>query len=488
MNNVISFVRGSQIRPINESDRICYVIQPFIQEVLDRFIESHNLGTAIEQAATKHEEVAKKFFDINYSNVEESFSLKQEFLFPQENPLLALHYSNTLFPSFLGKSGTKIIKDESILPDIHNLLYLCAQSNLSYDQICQQISEPTIELLDKLIKCSIVKEREHQKSSVPPETPGVFRLQHAGLLYRTKTTGILVDPHLHSNYGIPQLKSDISRAQLEGSVDGILISHPHYDHWHYPTLMMFAPETPIFVPKVPRATIMCEDMEARLKSLGFTNVIAVDWYAEPIAIGDIEIHVLPFYGEQPLVPEFARPIHPDLRNWGNTYLLRTEYYTSWFLIDAGQEPMKSMFEVAEYVKEKIGTVDLLLSNFQPLSYNSIGTNLSGWGIDIVANLLSNPQIFSVTNKEEGEYVALLGPKGVAKVCAIVGAKACLPYAHSWAEIGQPGVNDEQLIAQVEAELKNLGASTQVIPWKIGDGYAVKNGEVRDLAILEGALS
>jgi L-ascorbate metabolism protein UlaG (beta-lactamase superfamily) len=474
MDNVISFVKGSQIRPLNASDRICYAIQPFIQEIFNCFLELDNLGEAITQAAKKHEKVAARLFDIEPNNIEESFSLKSKFLFPKENPLLALSFGNALYPRFLGKQEVELIKDESILPEIHNLLYLCGQSNLSYNQICQQIPDPMVKMLDKMIECKVVKEQPRPAQGVPLETPGVFRLQHAALLYKTKTTGILVDPHLHSNYGIPQLKSDITRAMLQGSVDAILISHSHYDHWHYPTLMMFAPETPIIVPKVPRGTIVCEDMQARLKSLGFKNVISVDWYAAPIVVGDVKIHVLPFYGEQPLVPEYNQAIHPDLRNWGNTYLLRTQYYTSWFLIDSGSDPMGSMVQVAEHVKQKFGNVDWVLSNFQALSYNSIGTNLSNWGIDIVANLLSNPQIFTVTNKQEGGHISTLGPKGVAEICAIVGAKSCLPYADSWAELGEPGEHDEILIKQVEEELKKMASSTSVIPWKIGDGY-VKNG-------------
>ncbi len=487
MDNAISFVRGSQIRPLNAGDRICYAIQPFIQEIFNQFLELNDLGKAITQAAKNHEKVVEKLFDIERIKVEESFSLKNEFLFLKENPLLALSYGNARYPSFLGKNDVEIINDESILPEIHNLLYLCGQSNLSYNQICQQISEPMVNLLDKLIKCSVVKEQPGSAKGVPPQTPGVFRLQHAALLYRTKTTGILVDPHLHSNYGMPKLKNDITRAQLEGSVDAILISHSHYDHWHYPTLMMFAPETPIIVPKVPRGTIMCEDMQARLKSLGFKNVIAVDWYAEPIVVGDMEIHVLPFYGEQPLVPEYSQPKHPDLRNWGNTYLLRTEYYTSWFLIDAGNDPMGSMQQVAEYVKQKFGTVDHVLSNFQALSYNSIGTNLSAWGIDIVANLLSNPQIFSVTNKKEGGHPSLLGPKGVAEICAIVGAKSCLPYADSWGELGQPSPHDKVLIKEVEEELRNLRCSTTVVPWTIGDGYVTRGGQFSRQVLLNNTI-
>jgi hypothetical protein len=474
MANPLSFCRGAQIRPFNGNDQVCHVIQPFIQEVLDRLVDCHNLAQAVTQATEKYSTVARKLFEMDASQIEESFSLKRNLLFPRENPLLCLSYNNVRYPGFLNKNGVKAIKDTAILPKIQHLLQLCGQSNLTYEQICQQIDEDMVPLLDDWIRCSIVKEQFSHSSSIRPDVPGVYRLQHASVLYRTQTTGILVDPHLHSNYGIPDLKTDITRSHLEGLVDGILITHPHYDHWHYPTLMMFPREIPIFVPKVPRASIMCEDMAGRLKELGFTNVIAVDWYADPIRVGDIDIHVLPFYGEQPLVPEYDTPIDPDLRNWGNTYLLNTNFYKSWLLVDSGQDPMGSMLEVAEYVKQTFGTIDLVISNFQPLSYNSIGTNLSAWGIDIIANLLSNPRIFSVTNKPEGAYVALLGPQGVAQLCAIVNAKACLPYADSWAEIGQPGANDQSLIPQVEAALQAIGEPTAVIPWTIGEGYLLEH--------------
>jgi hypothetical protein len=470
MQQVISFTKGSQLQALTTSEYYGYTIQPFIQDILNQFVASDNLKMSIIQACENHPEIAKTYFDIDPDNIVASFSLKEPFLFPEENSVLSLSFNNTRMSAFLPTAGTEMIHDQSVLPEIHHLLYLCAQAKFDYEQICQQVSADMVVLLDKLMKSWVVQEQPQPTKGVPVETPGVFRLQHAALLYRTKTTGILVDPQLHSNYGLTNLKQDITRAMLEGFVDAILISHSHYDHWNLPTLMLFAPETPIIVPKVPRGSMTCEDMKARLEGLGFENVMAVDWYAEPIVIGDIEINVLPFYGEQPLVPEFNQPKHPDLRNWGNTYLLRTPYYSSWFLIDAGDDPMGSMRDVAGYVKQKFGGVDQVLSNFLSLSYNSIGTDLSGWGADILGNLLSNPQIFSVTNKTEGFHLATLGAKGVAEICAIVGAKACLPYAHSWGELGQYTRSDESLIKDVTDELEKVGSSTEVIPWKIGDGY------------------
>jgi L-ascorbate metabolism protein UlaG (beta-lactamase superfamily) len=470
MQHPISFCRGAQIRPINVNDQICLGVQPFIQDILDHFVECQDLSQSILQAADRHKEIAEQLFEFDTTSVETTFTLKEEFLFPEPNALLGFTYTNARYPSFLNKSGSKSIKDPAILPKLQQLLCLCGQSNLTYEQICQQIDPSLVPMLDRWIQCSIVKEQAPITAKIDSQTPGVYRLQHASVLYRSKTTGILVDPHLHSNYGISKLKTDIWRSHLEGLVDGILISHPHYDHWHYPTLMMFPRETPIFVPKVPRGSIMCEDMAGRLAELGFTNVIAVDWWSEPLRVGDIDIHVLPFYGEQPLVPEFNQPIHTDLRNWGNTYLLETDSYKSWLLIDSGQDPMGSMVDVAAEVKQKFGAIDLIISNFQPLSYNSIGTDLSAWGIDIVANLLSNPRIFSVTNQPEGGYVALLGPTGVAELCAIVNAKACLPYADSWAEIGEATSQDAELCIEVTTALQARQATTQVVPWKIGEGY------------------
>ncbi len=115
-------------------------------------------------------------------------------------------------------------------------------------------------------------------------------------------------------------------------VDAILISHFHEDHFFLSTLLMFPLDTPIIVPKVPRSTIICADMMELLRNCGFRNVSAVDWYSEPLRFGDIEIQVLPFYGEQPL--RFDASAHPDLRNWGNTYVIRAPDFSSWFLIDS----------------------------------------------------------------------------------------------------------------------------------------------------------
>ena len=207
MNQTISFTQGAQISTISVSDRLCFAIQPFVQEIFNYLVELKNFKQAILQAANKHKKIADIFFYID------------------NNPLIALLFNNTKYPPFLGKHGVEILEDAAILPEIKKLFYLCGQSKNTYQEISQQISDPAILLLDKWIKWRIVQEQPPHRNINYQNSPGVIRLQHASLLYRSNTTGILVDPHLHSNYGLPFLKDDITRAKLEGLVDAILISH-----------------------------------------------------------------------------------------------------------------------------------------------------------------------------------------------------------------------------------------------------------------------
>src|SRR2546430_1517732 len=123
----------------------------------------------------------------------------------------------------------------------------------------------------------VIEQERRLDKFAPVGVAGIYRLQHASPLYRNRTTGVVVDPHLHSMYG-RGLKRDIYKDQLQGKVDAILISLFHEDHWFLSSLLMFPADIPIVVPKTPRSSIICGNMEALLRGCGFTNVIAADWY------------------------------------------------------------------------------------------------------------------------------------------------------------------------------------------------------------------
>ena len=212
------------------------------------------------------------------------------------------------------------------------------------DEIRQDLDYPTSSLFDSLLENEIVMAGEPPNNlDLALKQPGVTRLQHAGLFYRGRESAVLVDPHFHSSYEPHDLSGNFLRSQFEGHVDAILVSHSHEDHWHLPTLMTFPSDMLIVVPKVSRASMLCPDFAATLRALGFTRVVTLGWFDPPLRIGDLEIHALPFYGEQPLLKE-AR----DIRTCGITATLSscvTIRARSWFLIDSGNDCTGQMAQV-----------------------------------------------------------------------------------------------------------------------------------------------
>ena len=303
--------------------------------------------------------------------------------------------------------------------------------------------------------------------------PGIYRLQHACLLYRTKQTGLLIDPHLHSMYSHLQ-DGDIGYASLGGKVNAIAITHFHGDHWSLSSLMMFPRDTPIIVPSIPTATVICGDMRAMLEKCGFTNVLTPEWYSV-LELSDMRVHILPFYGEQPLRDEAPRD--GRLRNWGNTYLVETEDYSSWLLVDTGYDAMGSMVDVAQEVHGRVPKLDVVLSNLRRFSpqgplYINAGLN---WLTLTPSQLVRFGQMRN--------HCLTLGPDRVAEICRIVNASFYLPYAHWWGPIGHtgepgagaPGEQETELVEELRCRLEECGGSSAIVPWRIGDGFVARPG-------------
>jgi hypothetical protein len=445
------------------------VTRPFIEQVAARVKRTGELEESIMRSADAFPQAAQ-YFRIEPGEIDETFGLRDEYLYKDWIPgTLKVYVPPSLYEIPL--SGQL---EENL--QVRELLELCSSGLYPSAMLRRRLSAGS-EILDALMNAGALVEKERNSHQFPlAGSPGIYRLQHASLLYRTETTGILVDPHLHSSFGA-RIKSDVYRDQLQGKVDAVLISHFHEDHWFLSTLLMFPRETPIVVPKVPRSTVICGDMVRLLCSFGFCNVIAVDWNSPPLRFGDIEVYVLPFYGEQPL--RYDTPKQPDIRNWGNTYAIRTSSYTSWFLIDSGSDALGSMTEVAHEVRRRIGRIDFLLSNLRrfaittPLYINQ--------GLNWLS--LSAPQIKKFASMHP--HCITLGPNGVADVCQTVEARYYLPYAHWWGELGEvakpnidtPGQHEEDLVRELQSCIQERRGFTKIIPWHIGD--AVVAGSRKD---------
>lgn len=66
-------------------------------------------------------------------------------------------------------------------------------------------------------------------------------------------------------------------------VDGVLVSHNHYDHLDLPTLRRLPADTPVFVP---------HGVGAWLRGKGFTAVTELDWH-QSAPLGDLAITLVP---------------------------------------------------------------------------------------------------------------------------------------------------------------------------------------------------
>jgi L-ascorbate metabolism protein UlaG (beta-lactamase superfamily) len=441
-------------------------VGPFIDRVASALAQSRDLEVSVLKAVEAFSDAAS-YFVIQPGSIAETFELKNEYLFTQciiEG--LSAYIGDLRYDLDLTGSS-----DELRL--LQRTLELSASGTFTKHAIRKRLDTDGRELFDAFVECGVVVESDRSLPAFAPQgLPGVYRLQHASLLYRTEKTGILVDPHLHSSYRDPHI-SDIHRDHLQGKVDAILISHFHEDHWFLSTLLTFPLDTLIVVPKVAQPTIICGDMQRILQDIGFRNVIVREWYGDPILVGDVEIHVLPFFGEQPLRYEPAK--HPDIRNWGNTYIVSTKQYISWFLIDSGSDVRGSMIEVAEYVRRTFQRIDIVLSNLRPFHVNgpryiNNGLNWLTLGASQICNL-----------KSMISHCITLAPSGVAEVCKTVNARFYLPYAHWWGNVGSTGVigegglSEEALIVILENHLRRIGAGTKIVPWHIGDGFVRQVG-------------
>ena len=158
-------------------------------------------------------------------------------------------------------------------------------------------------------------------------------LGHASVVFQTSSARILIDPFFQpKSVAYPKEYQPLSCREL-GSIDSVLVTHSHPDHFDLGSLLRVGADTPIVVPSVPRESVLAIDMRSRLEELGFTNVRTTAWW-ESLKIKDIVVTTLPFYGEQPSTCEV---LHPEIRNEGNTYFLEANGFSAAFTVDSGKD-------------------------------------------------------------------------------------------------------------------------------------------------------
>lgn len=293
------------------------------------------------------------------------------------------------------------------------------------------------------------------------DRPGIHRLQHAALMFRTPSACLVTDYVLDAHF------DNIAPPSALPANTAIAITHSHGDHFSLPSLLQLPRATPIIVPKVERHSMLCLRMEALLEEAGFEAVVALS-PGDTFAWHDIRIAAYPFYGEQPWL-DFASPVS-DLRNWGLTYVIEANGVKSWVLADSGQEFGHAMAELCSTVNERHGRLDHVFSNLREFRWHPGQIDSSGRYLFC----FDREQLFDADAWPGGTSMTL-GPAGVARVLEGLDAAEFRPYAHWWHEPGGSSVKvdgtwqEHKMVARIGQFTRSC--STRLQNWSVGDCLA-----------------
>jgi L-ascorbate metabolism protein UlaG (beta-lactamase superfamily) len=311
------------------------------------------------------------------------------------------------------------------------------------------------------------------------DEPGIYRREHASLLIRSKTTSILVDPSmLWSGYaGLVNAPTNLSRDQF----DAIFITHGHEDHWNIPSILYAArdPAVPVFVPHVPRCNILApDDLSQQLRSFG-QAASAVQWWST-VTIGDIEVDILPFYGEQPT--RDSPGAAPALRNWGNCYRFNTPEFSALVLVDSGVDPLGSMTDVVRASLRRRGPADVLLTSL-PVFLSPFFGGLGNYYLTLPFFRLKElwAQFLELRLPSSTS-----GPEGVVELCEASGTRHYMTYGNGFVRAGEPiddvsgtgQPSEAALLNQIGSTFRTRGIRTTPVDWNPGDAVHFQGERAR----------
>ena len=344
----------------------------------------------------------------------------------------------------------------------------------SFQSILSNDEENKTSFEDRLVK-SLVKNNilieyaDETKQSQFFHEPGLYRLQHASLLFKSPLAAVLVDPV----FTYDQDNSWFKRSMLP-KIDAIIISHSHGDHFDLTSLLQFPKTTRIILPEVKKPSVLCPNMAKILKEFGFEHVEELPWYSNSLYIKDIKINALPFYGEQPWVDSISPVKH--FRNQGNTYIIKMMNTTYWFLIDSGREHGNAMEDICDYVCNRFGRIDVVLSNLRDFAWRPSCIDGSG------RYLLCYPEelIVEPSKWPYGKTITF-GTEGMRLFLERLEPKYFLPYAHWWHVLesrshrvnfyNSPSISEEQFLSLIENSTNTQKKlNSKLLSWQVGSRF------------------
>jgi len=238
---------------------------------------------------------------------------------------------------------------------------------------------------------------------------------HNTVVVRSGGASLVVDPFLFPRSSAnPASYQPLSLSEL-GRFDAVLVTHSHPDHFDPASLLQFPADTHIVLPDVGPETVLCVDMARRVEELGFTHCSKLPWGAT-IRVRDLEVSALPFYGEQ---PTDSCMLHPDIRNAGNTYVVRAPRFSVAFVSDSGRDDRGDVKDVALDWHRRVGSVDAVFSGYR------------GWityPVQLLFSSVARYLLFVPPHLWRSRLRLMSGPDDALDLAERWGARYLFPYA------------------------------------------------------------
>jgi L-ascorbate metabolism protein UlaG (beta-lactamase superfamily) len=129
----------------------------------------------------------------------------------------------------------------------------------------------------------------------PPPRPRIRYFGHACVLIETGEENLLIDPLV--SYSFPGQSPRLTFRDLPATIDRVLITHSHQDHYVLETLLQIRDRVEaIVVPRSNPGSLVDPSLKALSSALGFGRVIALEPF-DGIELRSARIRGLPFLGE-----------------------------------------------------------------------------------------------------------------------------------------------------------------------------------------------
>lgn len=211
-------------------------------------------------------------------------------------------------------------------------------------------------IVDELSAAGLVEFSDTPRTQARPDHGGRITLVgHSFLAIESASARVLVDPIT----SLPKRPQIGDTAGWLSDADAVVLSHPHWDHLCFESLMLVERSTPIIVPRHRHpASVVNIDLAAVLAMFGFRRIVELDAW-ETWSVADVTVTATPFHGE---------PAGADARLDRLTYHVTVAGRTVLGTVDGCRDEFGAMDDVVRRCRRQFGPIDYLFAAASEFHY------------------------------------------------------------------------------------------------------------------------